>query len=740
MLKTKTMILTTAAVAVLAGCGGGGGGASSDPSTGNVPQAGGGTPTTAAVAADPMDASGYVHTGTSVVPQPPPVKRTLTTGVQLQMKSGVVVLPKRFEDNILSADDAKIVVSVNAGAALAVGRTYVTDMRAFKILAMSFDGQKVANVLIIMPVQPEDLVNIFEVAITSSASSTTSLAASRAHALAASTSVQCPASLFEMVTSGGLLECSLTNVAEWVDLAGTSPKKFSEEAKDGGAATDGELTAKVRYAPDVYFRLSPLETYKLKFEGKTTFEWDTAMKAEVTGTLSKDIPFVESEIPLSRLPWLRVLGLRAIAKGAFPISAAGKGNIDFTQQGGVVLDMGKYENSAWTRSQSIRTLPVQSKTGDPYVKNSTVTQKVVLKAGMAVEVELSTAYISGITAPLRAEMGAQMTIEPKPKNTYCATVSPYASLEAKVNVATSTEAMPKASAEWGDEDFKTARFGTCDGPTVTVNLKSVEPAAAGKVITVAAKNDIRPADQELPSAATPTPVKRPIPAANTTFTLGKASCTAAVQANGVASCQLTVPATGATEVVAVTKIEDIDVSASDRKAFELLATLTCPTAKPEDVWMDKRLGCLTVGSKFIDLSAGFTESVYRDTSYTLNERAYDTSFNNILGSIGDPTRYWANFLCVRNAPVTPNGNGYTLGLATDMSIAMGINNFGSKKPQGISAVTMGLYSGAQSGVTPVKPETCSPLIHPVIVNYTTGKIESVNPGALGAMKMYTLNY
>lgn len=163
----------------------------------------------------------------------------------------------------------------------------------------------------------------------------------------------------------------------------------------------------------------------------------------------------------------------------------------------------------------------------------------------------------------------------------------------------------------------------------------------------------------------------------------------------------------------------------------------CPTAAPADVWMDQRLGCLTVGARFHDISASSGAAGTQDYSFALSQRAIDNNFNNILGPQGGK-RYWANFVCVRNAPAGGFGTGSLIGLGTDMAVAMGISNFGTRKPAGISASYISVESGGQAGVMAVRAEACNAAIHPVIVDYATGLVVSLNPGALGAMTTYTL--
>ena len=162
----------------------------------------------------------------------------------------------------------------------------------------------------------------------------------------------------------------------------------------------------------------------------------------------------------------------------------------------------------------------------------------------------------------------------------------------------------------------------------------------------------------------------------------------------------------------------------------------CPSAQQGDVWIDQRLGCMKAGTRFVDISSGSSSSTYADTAYVLNQRALDGSFNNILGTTGG-TRYWSHFLCVRNAP-TSASDGYRLSLGTDLMVAMGINNFSPLLPKGIGATTLGISSGGQPGVQGIVTETCDPAKHPVIVNYTTGLVESVNPAALSVQVKYTL--
>jgi hypothetical protein len=182
-------------VAALSACGGGGG--SSAPETGG----GGGNPPVlnpGALTSDPTNASGFVQMGAPTAQFP--AERAVTTGVQLKLKAGVTPLPQRFEDNIVSATDTQIVVSVNAGQPLTVGKTYITDNRSFRIVAMRYEN--LADILTVAPVGPMDLVDVFELAITSSASSQ-GQSAQRARALSLGAPL-CPQSIYDIVTTATL--------------------------------------------------------------------------------------------------------------------------------------------------------------------------------------------------------------------------------------------------------------------------------------------------------------------------------------------------------------------------------------------------------------------------------------------------------------------------------------------------------------------------------------------------------
>jgi hypothetical protein len=155
------------------------------------------------------------------------------------------------------------------------------------------------------------------------------------------------------------------------------------------------------------------------------------------------------------------------------------------------------------------------------------------------------------------------------------------------------------------------------------------------------------------------------------------------------------------------------------------------------VWIDQRLSCLTVGQSFVNLSAGYvaTGTATGDRAYVINQETYNTNFVNILGPSSNFIRYWAHFLCVRNAPLIGGGGGYNIGLAGDMQIALGLSALTGRLPAGVGMTSIGQYGGDRGGFVDMP---CNAALHAVIVDYTTGKIISVNPSALSAQTRYTL--
>jgi len=151
----------------------------------------------------------------------------------------------------------------------------------------------------------------------------------------------------------------------------------------------------------------------------------------------------------------------------------------------------------------------------------------------------------------------------------------------------------------------------------------------------------------------------------------------------------------------------------------------CPNQSPDDVWLNVRLSCFYVGQPFIDISKSATGSP-ADRAYIVSEQVLDSNFTNVLGS--GKQRYFEYILCVKQAPA----NIASISLASDYVVATWLGSLGSIK--GIGAATTSIGQGKDTGPTQVET-ACDPAIHPVIVDFPSGKIESVNPAALANLKI-----
>ena len=149
-----------------------------------------------------------------------------------------------------------------------------------------------------------------------------------------------------------------------------------------------------------------------------------------------------------------------------------------------------------------------------------------------------------------------------------------------------------------------------------------------------------------------------------------------------------------------------------------------------DVWINNRLGCLVVGQRFIDIASSAT-GTRSDQAFVIRQLTLDASFNNVLG--GNASRYFRYFLCVKNAPAGLTDGLNRLSLATDLSVAIGTSNSSQRKPPQASAVTLEVAGGSGPGWVAT---SCDPAVHPVIVDFNTGLIQSVNPTALASLQVF----
>ncbi|WP_434633936.1 hypothetical protein [Chromobacterium sp. CV08] len=156
--------------------------------------------------------------------------------------------------------------------------------------------------------------------------------------------------------------------------------------------------------------------------------------------------------------------------------------------------------------------------------------------------------------------------------------------------------------------------------------------------------------------------------------------------------------------------------------------LKCQAGSVDEVWIDQRLGCLQPGQAFIVNAVGAAGSA-QDVAYVVNEAVYNPDFDLINER---KVRYFQSFLCVRNAPrdIRP------LFLSGDLATALKLSNV-DRKPDGVGPTPVNLSGGDRAGW---QPASCDPARHPLIVDYRSGRVESVNPLALRQLDIYELPY
>ena len=156
----------------------------------------------------------------------------------------------------------------------------------------------------------------------------------------------------------------------------------------------------------------------------------------------------------------------------------------------------------------------------------------------------------------------------------------------------------------------------------------------------------------------------------------------------------------------------------------------CPRGQLADVWITRRLPCLGAGQALVNGSAGAT-GARADRAYILAQTAQDTALANILGT--GRSRWFKHYMCVRNAP---EGISNVL-LAGDVGVALGLGSAirPSYLPAGVSGSAVNIGGGREAAMTAM---SCDPARHPLIVNYETGRVESINRDALAALTVYDL--
>lgn len=162
----------------------------------------------------------------------------------------------------------------------------------------------------------------------------------------------------------------------------------------------------------------------------------------------------------------------------------------------------------------------------------------------------------------------------------------------------------------------------------------------------------------------------------------------------------------------------------------------CPQRTVNDAWLNNRLSCLTAGQVLLTntwTTYPTTSGTTVNLAITINEKVNDNNFNNILGT--DKKRIFRRFICIKNAPnVSQYPNWVSQGVPNDLSDAVGGGNSSNSKPPGVS----GMYFSAtgNGNEDPAIEETCDATKHPLILDYSTKRIVSINPTALQTLTIY----
>jgi len=159
-------------------------------------------------------------------------------------------------------------------------------------------------------------------------------------------------------------------------------------------------------------------------------------------------------------------------------------------------------------------------------------------------------------------------------------------------------------------------------------------------------------------------------------------------------------------------------------------TNCAPITSTSDAWLPSRLSCFTPGQKVLSYTAQVA-GPSSDAPIIVTETVFDAGFYNVLS--GNKARYYKYFACLKNVPDGALGSSTSrLDVATDIAITVRTSN-GNTKGNQIGAITIGVLGGNQTGSA---AQTCDGAKHPLIIDYPTGKVLSVNPQALNAIETY----
>ena len=150
---------------------------------------------------------------------------------------------------------------------------------------------------------------------------------------------------------------------------------------------------------------------------------------------------------------------------------------------------------------------------------------------------------------------------------------------------------------------------------------------------------------------------------------------------------------------------------------------SCPHATPDDIWIDKRIGCLApadVGSPSIAKATG----PRADRAFILAQQTLDSGFNNVLGS--GNSRYFKYAVCVRDVGEDAATPSFAVPFAGDLVVAFRVMSAHSPE---IGSSTLRV---ASQGEPAVAAQPCDPTSHPIILA-ADGTVESANPAAVPAL-------
>jgi len=164
----------------------------------------------------------------------------------------------------------------------------------------------------------------------------------------------------------------------------------------------------------------------------------------------------------------------------------------------------------------------------------------------------------------------------------------------------------------------------------------------------------------------------------------------------------------------------------------LPAGAACPHAQLSDAWINNRLACLAPGQRVLDMSASAT-GARADRAFVVAQLTLDANFNNLLPA--GASRYFKHFVCVHNAPLGLTDASNRLNLATDLAVALGTSNFSNTKPPQVMAISLSVAGG---NAPAWQDMPCNPALHPVIVDFDSRAVQSINPAALASLLVFDL--